>query len=95
MFEKETEEYAEKKICQEYNDDCMGFDKCKEYCERYHNTQKYWKDGAEFGYNKANEEMKDIIKKLLHKLIMTSAPYKTDLTEEEIAEIRKFIPKED
>lgn len=56
MFEKDAEEYAEKKICQEYNDDCMGFDKCKEYCERYHNTQKYWKDGAEFGYNKAKED---------------------------------------
>ena len=54
MFEKEAEEYAEKKICQEYNDGCMGFYKCKEYCERYHNTQKYWKAGAEFGYNKAN-----------------------------------------
>lgn len=55
MFEKEAEEYAEKKICQEYSDGCMGFYKCKEDCERYHNTQKYWKAGAEFGYNKANE----------------------------------------
>ena len=55
MFEKEAEEFAEKKICQEYNDACMGFDKCKEYCERYHDAQKCWKDGAEFGYNKANE----------------------------------------
>ena len=55
MFEKEAEEYAEKKICQEYvYGGCMGFYKCKEDCERYHNTQKYWKDGAEFGYNKAN-----------------------------------------
>lgn len=55
MFEKEAEEYADKKICQEYNDGCMGFYKCKEYCERYHNTQKYWRDGAKFGYNKASE----------------------------------------
>ena len=56
MFEKEAEEYAEKKICQEYvYGGCMGFYKCKEDCGRYHNTQKYWKDGAEFGYNKANE----------------------------------------
>lgn len=55
MFDKEAREYAEKKICQEYTDGCMGFYKCKEDCERYHNTQKYWKDGAEFGFNKANE----------------------------------------
>lgn len=55
MFEKEAEEYADKKICQEYIDGCMGFYKCKENCERYHNTQKYWQDGANFGYNKSNE----------------------------------------
>lgn len=65
MFEKEAEEYAEKKICQEFvYGGCMEFYKCREYCERYHNTQKYWKDGAEFGYNKANEEIEKLKEKL-------------------------------
>jgi hypothetical protein len=34
---------------------------------------------------------KEIIKILLHKLIMAKAPYKTDFTENEIAEIKKLI----
>ena len=57
MDKLKTKEYVEKKICQEYNDGCMGFDKCKEYYERYHNAQKYWKDGAEFADN-GNETLK-------------------------------------
>ena len=45
MFEKDAEEYAEenKEI------DWEGFDKNKE------DLEKAFKDGAEFGYNKANE----------------------------------------
>ena len=84
MFEKEAEEWV------------LELNEKDPYAFPYggEELRQAYKDGAEFGYNKASEEMKDIIKKLLHKLIMTSAPYKTDLTEEEIAEIRKFIPEE-
>lgn len=42
MFEKEAEEYATKHCC----------DSCKNLQARY---RKVYKDGAEFGYNKANE----------------------------------------
>jgi hypothetical protein len=81
MFEKEAEGYASQ----------GGLSKEKHF---FGVKAIAFKDGAEYGYNEANKEMKDIIEKLLHKLIMASAPYKTDLTEEEIAEIRKFISEE-
>lgn len=42
MFEKEAEEYAHEHCC----------DSCKNLQARY---KKVFKDGAEFGYNKANE----------------------------------------
>ena len=42
MFEKEAEEYAKSK-------------KIKDDCIRFYDTKKHFKDGAEFGYNKANE----------------------------------------
>lgn len=84
MFEKEADEYQIRK----HHQRLYGH---KPVVMKELNTT--YKDGFKDGYNKADEEMKDIIKKLLHKLIMASAPYKTDLTEEEIAEIRKFIPK--
>ena len=45
MFEKEAEEYAE----ENKEVDWEGFDKNKE------DLEKAFKDGAEFGYNKANE----------------------------------------
>ena len=86
MFEKDAEEYQIRKHHQRLYGN-------RPVVMKELNTT--YKDGFKDGYNKANEEMKDIIKKLLHKLIMATAPYKTDLTEEEIAEIRKFIPKED
>ena len=42
MFEKEAEEYGHEHCC----------DSCKNLQSRY---RKVFKDGAEFGYNKANE----------------------------------------
>ena len=42
MFEKEAEEYAHEHCC----------DSCKNLQARY---RKVYQDGAEFGYNKANE----------------------------------------
>ena len=42
MFEKDTEEYGQEHCC----------DSCKNLQARY---RKVFKDGAEFGYNKANE----------------------------------------
>lgn len=44
MFEKEAEEYAHEHCC----------DSCKNLQARY---KKVFKDGAEYGYNKANEEL--------------------------------------
>lgn len=50
---------------------------------------------AKEGYIKFTSDQlakaKEIVKILLHKLIMAKAPYKTDLTEDEIAEIEKLI----
>ena len=53
MFEKEAEEYAHEHCC----------DSCKNLQARY---RKVYQDGAEFGYNKAMNEAKGIIKDLLH-----------------------------
>lgn len=52
MFEKEAEEYSR-------NFDWTNDDRIIDYSERG------FKDGAEFGYNKANEYAKTIIKDLL------------------------------
>lgn len=53
MFEKEAKEYAHEHCC----------DSCKNLQARY---RKVYQDGAEFGYNKAMNEAKGIIKDLLH-----------------------------
>ena len=49
MFEKEAEEYAHTKHCK----------KCSSHCEKkcilVEDDYETFKDGAEFGYNKANE----------------------------------------
>ena len=55
MFEKEAEEYANEK-CK----DCYmcSYSECKnpyEVCEKRQCRKQAYKDGAEFGYNKANE----------------------------------------
>ena len=51
MFEKEAEEYTKKNFCGccplTWKNQCKNFVNCG-----YHDS---WKDGAEFGYNKANE----------------------------------------
>ena len=55
MFEKEAEEYATKECCTT----CAAIN-CKEKCECW----TFAKKGAEFGYNKAKEELtlpKDIL----------------------------------
>lgn len=57
MFEKEAEEYATKECCTT----CKALN-CKEKCECW----TFAKKGAEFGYNKAMNEAKGIIKDLLH-----------------------------
>lgn len=58
MFEKEASEYATKECCKT----CKGNQFCKEKCECW----TFAKKGAEFGYNKAMNEAKGIIKDLLH-----------------------------
>ena len=63
MFEKEAEEYAE----ENKEVDWEGFDKNKE------DLKKGFKDGAEFGYNKANEEHKGKCKTAYIKGIRTMA----------------------
>lgn len=49
MFEKESKKYAE----ENKEVDWEGFDKNKE------DLEKAFKDGAEFGYNKAKKEMQE------------------------------------
>ena len=57
MFEKEAEELANKKLCSEricYNH--CNFNSPKHHrCGEWHRCYECAKDGAEFGYNKANE----------------------------------------
>ena len=57
MFEKEAEEIANKKLCSEricYNH--CNFNSPKHHrCGEWHRIYDCAKDGAEFGYNKANE----------------------------------------
>lgn len=52
MFEKESEEYANKYVTE-------GVDELKIKVIKGH-----WQDGAEFGYNKAKEEMQKRIEEL-------------------------------
>ena len=50
MFEKEAEEYTKENLCKECHHHCIeGMCTCTE-CKK-----KTFKDGAELGYNKANE----------------------------------------
>ena len=50
MFEKEAEEYRKENLCKKCHNHCKeGMCPCAE-CKT-----KTYKDGAEFGYNKANE----------------------------------------
>ena len=50
MFEKEAEEYTKENLCKECHHHCIeGMCTCTE-CKK-----KTFKDGADFGYNKANE----------------------------------------
>ncbi len=50
MFEKEAKEYTKENLCKECHHHCTeGMCTCTE-CKK-----KTFKDGAEFGYNKANE----------------------------------------
>lgn len=57
MFEKEAEEIANEKICSKmicYNH--CNFSSPKHHrCGQWHRCYESAKDGAEFGYNKANE----------------------------------------
>ena len=64
MFEKEAEELANKKLCSEricYNH--CNFNSPKHHrCGEWHRCYECAKEGAEFGYNKANKwhYMKDV-----------------------------------
>ena len=53
MFEKEAEEWAIDYVCK----DCSRYKKCKskEHCTCKDCSKEKWQNGAEFGYNKANE----------------------------------------
>lgn len=59
MFEKEAKEYRKENLCKKCHNHCRaGMCTCSE-CKI-----KTFKDGAEFGYNKANEQLtlpKDIL----------------------------------
>ena len=64
MFEKEAEEIANKKLCSEricYNH--CNFNSPKHHrCGNWHRIYECAKESAEFGYNKANEELEEKIK---------------------------------
>ena len=53
MFEKEAEEWAIDYVCK----DCSRYKECKskEHCTCKNCSKEKWQNGAEFGYNKANE----------------------------------------
>ena len=52
MFEKEAEEWAIDYVCK----DCSSKEcKSKEHCTCKNCSKEKWQNGAEFGYNKANE----------------------------------------
>ena len=53
MFEKEAEECIMDCVCK----DCSLYEKCKskEHCTCKECSKDKWQNGAEFGYNKANE----------------------------------------
>ena len=53
MFEKDAEEWVIDSVCK----DCSRYEKCKskEHCTCKECSKEKWQDGAEFGYNKANE----------------------------------------
>ena len=64
MFEKDAEEWVIDSVCK----DCSRYEKCKskEHCTCKKCSKEKWQKGAEFGYNKAIEELKQA-KKLLEK----------------------------
>ena len=49
MFEKEAEEYLIRNLCKT----CLTI--CENNCPHAESEKRAYKDGAEFGYNKANE----------------------------------------
>lgn len=53
MFEKEADEWVIDNVCK----DCTRYEHCKskEHCTCKECSKEKWQDGAEFGYNKANE----------------------------------------
>ena len=63
MFEKEAEEWAIDYVCK----DCSRYKECKskEHCTCKECYKEKWQNGAEFGYNKLNEELKEKISVLL------------------------------
>ena len=82
MFEKESEEWAIDYVCK----DCSCYEKCKSkvHCTCKECSKDKWQNGAEFGYNKANERLIKA-KNLLTRFIMGSVYFngkETDLVEE-------------
>ena len=82
MFEKEAEEWAIDYVCK----DCSRYKECKskEHCTCKECSKEKWQNGAEFGYNKANERLIKA-KNLLTRFIMGSVYFngkETDLVEE-------------
>ena len=73
---------------------CKTLEDCQNKSFDFEDIVDIAKKCMEYGYNKAKKEARNVIEILLHKLIMACAPYKTDLTKDEIAEIKKFLPKE-
>ena len=64
MFEKEVEKWTIDYVCK----DCSRYKECrsKEQCTCKECSKEKWQNGAEFGYNKANE-WHEIESKVTHK----------------------------
>ena len=58
MFEKEAEEYENEKCKDCYMCSYSEYKDPYRVCQRRKDRKQAYKDGAEFGYNKANEEFK-------------------------------------
>lgn len=59
MFEKEAEKWTIDYVCK----DCSRYKECrsKEQCTCKECSKEKWQKGAEFGYNKAKEIIKELI----------------------------------
>lgn len=92
MFEKEAEEWAIDYVCK----DCSRYKECKskEHCTCKDCSKEKWQNGAEFGYNKAKEEiekLRELVSDCLFYCDHIDPYYNECLTEDNIFERAKKL----